>query len=145
MPIVDVFRTLNQLKKRKIIHDWALIGSVAALAYMEPIATQDVDVVVLVDSDEQWLEAMREIQRLTAAHWEDLYLIVGGIPVQVLPSNMSLIYEDAVRGALTRRVGNIRAKFASPEHLIVLGLVAFRPLKDWPRIGALYPKADKVA
>ncbi|MCI0440415.1 MAG: nucleotidyltransferase [Chloroflexi bacterium] len=143
MPLIDVFRALNKLKQRRVVRDWALIGSVAATTYLGPINTLDVDVVVLVESDEEWYRALQGVQDLTGAHWDGLYQVVAGVPVQVLPSNMNLLYEDAVRGAHLRRAGNVRIRVASPEHLIVLALVAFRPEKDWGRILALRAHADE--
>ncbi len=142
MPLIDVFRAMNKLKQRRVIRDWALIGSIAATTYLEPTNTRDVDIVVLVESDEERRRALQGLQDLTGACWERLYQVVAGVPVQVLPSNMSPLYEDAVRGAYLRRAGNVRIRVASPEHLIVLGLVAFRPEKDWGRIVALRAHAD---
>ena len=59
MSFTDAFRILNGLKRRKIIKDYVVIGAIAATAYMEPIFTEDIDVIVLVDSDEEYLRAFR--------------------------------------------------------------------------------------
>ena len=53
MSFTEAFRALNGLKRRKVIRDYVVIGAVAATTYMEPVFTEDVDVIVLVDTDEE--------------------------------------------------------------------------------------------
>ncbi len=143
LTITDVFRAVNKLKQRRVVRDWALIGSVAATLYVGPINTLDIDIMVLVDSDADWLEATRQFGELTNAHWEGLFQSVDGLLIQILPANMSPLYEDAVRMARIFRSGSVRIRAASPEHLIVMGLVAFRPNKDLVRIPLLLEHADR--
>ena len=59
MPFAGAIHRLNGLRDSGVIPDYVLIGAVAATAYMEPVFTEDLDVAVLVDSDEQYLEAFR--------------------------------------------------------------------------------------
>ena len=61
MSFTDAFRVLNGLKRRLVIRDYVVIGAVAATAYMEPIFTEDIDIIVLVDSDEEYLSTFRRI------------------------------------------------------------------------------------
>ena len=61
MSFTDAFRVLNGFKRRRIIRDYVVIGAVAATAYMEPIFTEDIDIIVLVDSDEEYLSTFRRI------------------------------------------------------------------------------------
>ena len=51
------------------------------------------------------------------------------------------LYRDALESAWNSRVGRLSTKFASPEHLILLGLEAFRG-KDRARIRELLLTAD---
>jgi hypothetical protein len=61
MGLVDSIRVLNNLKRRRIIRDYVLIGGVAATAYMEPVFTEDLDVVVMVDTDEEYLHLFQAV------------------------------------------------------------------------------------
>ena len=140
MSFVDAIRRLNELKRRRLIRDYAVIGAVAAAAYVEPVFTEDIDVVVLVDTDDEFWEAYRRVGD-AAEGLEGRHHVLGGRPVQMFPSTMKPICRDAVAKARQSRIGNVRVKVASPEHLVVLALEAFR-YKDKLRIAALLELPD---
>ena len=152
MSFTDTFRVLNALKRRKVIRDYAVIGAVAATAYMEPLATEDLGVIVLVDTDEEYLAVFNRIAQ-AAEDRSGMHYLLGGVPVQVFPSSTMPLYRDAVVAARWVRIGNLRVKFASPEHLILLYLQAFREkdrlrvrdlleLADWARLNELLSSFD---
>lgn len=132
MSFVDAIRTLNGLKRRGIIRDYVIIGAVAATAYMEPVLTEDLDIVVLADSDEDYVRDFRRVAEV-ADGMEGMHLILGGIPVQMFPSTTKPLYEATLPQARSTRIGGLRTKLAKPEHLILLYLEAFRD-KDHQRI-----------
>lgn len=141
MPFADAIRTLNSLKRRRIIRDYALIGSVAATAYMEPIFTEDLDIIVLVETDEEYMQVFRRVAEFADGS-EGMHYILNDVPVQIFPSTTTPLYRDTLEQARPARVGNLRVKVASPEHLVLLSLEAFRD-KDRFRILRLLPVADK--
>ncbi len=47
----DVLLLLNRLKTEGVIHDYAVGGAVAVSLWAEPVATQDLDVIVTVAGD----------------------------------------------------------------------------------------------
>jgi hypothetical protein len=140
MPFVDAIWTLHDLKRRRAIRDYVIIGAVAATAYMEPLLTEDLDIVVLADSDEEYVQDFRRVAEI-AEGMEGMHLIFGGIPVQMFPSTTKPLYEATLHKARSTRIGGLRAKLARPEHLILLYLEAFRE-KDHQRIRTLLPQAD---
>ena len=140
MSFVDAIRRLNDLKRRRIIKDYAVIGAVAAAAYVEPVLTEDIDVVVLVETDDEFWETYARVGD-AAEGLEGMHHVLGGRPVQLFPSTIKPIYRDAVAKARQSRIGNVRVKVASPEHLVMLGLEAFR-YKDKLRIAALLELPD---
>ena len=135
MSFTDAIRSLNRLKQRGIIKDYAVIGAVAAAAYIEPVFTQDVDIVVLTDTDDEFWNAYRRVGE-AAEGLDGMHHILGGRPVQMFPSSIKPIYRDTLAKARRVRIGNVRVKIASPEHLVVLALEAFR-YKDRLRIAEL--------
>ena len=145
MSFADAIRRLNDLKQCGLIRDYAVIGAVAATAYIEPVLTQDVHVVVLVDSDDEFWETYRRVGE-AAEGIDGMHHILGGRPVQMFPSTMKPIFRDALAKARQSRIGNVRVKVASPEHLVVLALEAFR-YKDKLRIAALLelPNIDSMS
>ena len=141
MPFASTIRALNELRRRRIIRDYALIGAVAATVYMEPVFTDDLDAIVLVDTDDEYRDTFRRIADNSEGQ-EGKHQILGGIPVQLFPSTVSPLYRDTVENARQVRVNNLRTKVASPEHLILLCLLANRE-RDRMRVRLLLPDVDQ--
>ena len=141
MAFIDAVAALNDFKRRRVVRDYAIIGAVAATAYMEPIFTEDIDVVILVDSDEEYLRAYGIIAG-QAEDQEGMHQVLGGVPVQLFPSTVTPLYRDAVEQARKVRINNVRAKVATAEHLILLYLTANRQ-RDRLRVGYLIEDADE--
>ena len=141
MAFIDAVAALNRFKRRRIIRDYAIIGAVAATAYMEPVFTEDLDAVILVDSDAEYWRAYGAIAEESEA-MDGMHQILGGVPVQLFPSTVMPLYRDAVERAKKVRIGNTRAKVATAEHLILLYLIANRP-RDRLRVGYLLEDADE--
>ena len=141
MSFTEAFRVLNGLKRRKVIRDYVVIGAVAATTYMEPVYTEDIDVIVLVDTDEEYRSTFTSISQEAEAQ-DGMHQVLGGVPVQLFPSTIMPLYRDALEGARQVRLGNLRVKFASAEHLILLYLLAFRE-RDHLRVRELLRNIDE--
>ena len=141
MAFIDAVAALNKFKRRRIIRDYAIIGAVAATAYMEPVFTEDIDVVILADSDEEYLRAYGAIAAESET-MDGMHHILGSVSVRLFPSTVMPLYRDAVEQAIKVRIDNIRAKVATAEHLILLYLTANRP-RDRLRVGYLLEDADE--
>lgn len=141
MAFIDAVAALNKFKRRRIIRDYAIIGAVAATAYMEPVFTEDIDVVILADSDEEYLRAYGAIAAESET-MDGMHHILGEVPVRLFPPTVMPLYRDAVAQAKKVRIDNIRAKVATAEHLILLYLTANRP-RDRLRVGYLLEDADE--
>ena len=135
MSFADAIRRLNDLQLCGLIRDYAVIGAVAATAYVEPVLTQDVGVVVLVDSDDEFWETYRRVGE-AAEGIDGMHHILGGRPVRLFPSTIKPIYRDTLAAATQTRIGDATVKVATPEHLVALALEAFR-YKDKLRIAEL--------
>ena len=95
MSFTDAFRVLKGLKRRRIIRDYAVIEAVAATAYMEPVFTEDIDIIVLADTDDEYRRTFRRVADLAEAQ-EGMHQILGGAPVQMFPSNTKPLYQDVL-------------------------------------------------
>ena len=62
MGFPEAVQALNRLKRRRVIRDYVIIGAVAYAYHAEPVATQDMDVVVLVGSGDEYLAAFRRLR-----------------------------------------------------------------------------------
>ena len=140
MAFIDALQELNGLKRRRAIRDYAVIGAVGATVYIEPMFTADLDVIVRVDSDEEYLQAFFRIAE-QAESQEGMHHYLGGVPVQIFPSTLMPLYHDAMEQAREVRVGNVRTKVATAEHLILLSLLANRE-QDHIRIRRILRHTD---
>lgn len=140
MGFIEAIQEMNRLKQRRVIKDYAVFGAVAATFYMEPIFTEDIDVIVLVNSDEEYIETFRRAGEF-AQGMEGMHYIFGDVPVQLFPTTVKPVYRDALENALNKRIENTKVKVVGPEHLILLYLESFRP-RDHFRIQHLRPKAN---
>jgi len=142
MSFTDALRTLNGLKRRRVSRDYVVIGAVAATAYMEPVFTEDIYVIVLVDSDEEYRSTFRAVSQQAEAQ-DGMHQVLSGVPVQLFPTTVMPLYRDTLDGARQVRLGNLRVKIASAEHLILLYLLAFRE-RDQVRVRYLLGNIDEV-
>ena len=133
--------TLNDIKKRGIIQDYAIGGGYAVMFYDIPITTYDVDVLVVLPSEDDY-HRLYEHFRERGAKIEDVYIFINDMPVQFLPNYISPLFNSAIEEANEIEFEGVHSKFVSIEYLIALLLTAFRP-KDRIRIQSLLDKADK--
>jgi hypothetical protein len=140
MGFIEAIQEMNRLKQHRVIKDYAVFRAVAATFYMEPMFTEDMDVIVLVESDEESIKTFRRVGEF-AQGMEGMHYVFGDVPVQLFPTTLKPVYRDALENALNRRIENTRVKVVVPEYLILLYLESFRP-RDRFRIQQLLPKAN---
>lgn len=138
--IKDVLVTLNNLVKLGIIKDYAVGGGYAVMYYDIPITTYDLDVFVVLPSEDDF-HRLYEHFRKSGAKIEDVYIFINDMPVQFLPNYISPLFNNAIKEANTIEFGGVHSKFVSIEYLIVLLLTSFRP-KDKIRVQSLLNRAD---
>jgi len=139
--LLTALETLNDLKRKGIIKDYAIGGGYAVNYYLEPSYTYDLDVLVLLGSDADY-RALYQHFREAGNKIENIYIIIGDLPVQFLPSYISPLFAEAIRKARRITVGGVPGKVVRVEHLVALLLVAFRP-KDKIHILSLLEIADR--
>ncbi len=97
----QTLEVLNDLEKRGFFSRYAIGGAMAALFYMEPFETEDLDVLVLLPPDAHPIAPLGPLyeELKTRGYPEDgPYSVVEGVPVQFLPTYNTLI-EETVREA----------------------------------------------
>jgi hypothetical protein len=134
---------LNELKRKKVINDWVIYGAVAFIYWDEPVVTFDVDIFVTtaVEAD-YYSKVLSALGRYGPVVKEAATFSIGGVLVQVFPATGHELWEDLINHAVSAKVDGEPVRIASREHLIVLALQRFDPVKDVPRISRLYEKAD---
>ena len=137
---------ITKLAERGIIRRYAIAGAVAALNYIQPTLTEDLDILIsvadfenrasgliLLTPIEQALEAMGYTERTSVGH------MIEGWPVQFLPV-ASALDEEALDQAVELDINEsgtppLKARCLRAEHLVAIALKVGR-LKDLARIQA---------
>ena len=126
MGLLSALETLNGLKRKGIIKDYTIGDGYAVNYYLEPSYTYDLDIFVLLDSDDDY-HALYRYFREAGNKIENIYIMIGDLPVQFLPSFISPLFAEAIKKARRITVGRLPSKVVRVEHLIALLLAAFRP------------------
>ena len=131
----ETLKVINGLVKDGAIVTYAIGGAVAAIYYLEPFDTADLDVFVQVSATGSDLMILTPIyqylvERGYKAKGESIY--VEGMPVQILPV-FNPLTEEAVIRAQTIKYARVTTRIMRPEHLVAIMLDTGRP-KDYLRI-----------
>jgi predicted nucleotidyltransferase len=131
----------------KVIENYAIGGAIAAIFYIEPFATSDVDVFIPMPVSAGNLLSLSPIYEYLASlgylpnkeHSESID--IENWPVQFLPAFDELINES-LQNAKTFDVDGVRVKVMPPEHLVVIMLRTGRA-KDLARV-EMFIEQEKV-
>jgi hypothetical protein len=143
------FEVINNLVTDGIIDSYALGGAMAAIRYVEPFQTDDVDVFISISvdsSDLMPLKAVYEYLRNKGYFPKDVFVEIEGWDVQFLPVFDELI-EEAVDSADTADLNGVFVRVMKPEYLVAIMLKTGR-LKDFARAKMFFDQeridADKL-
>jgi len=136
MKIQEVISAINQMQADSIIGQYAIGGAVGATFYLEPVATLDVDIFVTFSSEPGSLllspAPLFDYLKARGATMEGEYIVVGGWPVQFLPSTGPLV-EEALAQAVETDVDGTPTRVFTAEHLAAIALQTGRA-KDKARL-----------
>lgn len=136
MTIALVFAEMEALCAAGVVENYALGGAVAAIKYLEPASTQDVDIFIVFPTS-----AASPLARLTSVYEfltrrgadpEGAHMVIGGWPVPLLPASGPLL-EEAMRDAQVTDVDGQRVRIFTAEHLAAIALQTGRT-KDKLRV-----------
>ncbi len=125
---------INQMQTDGVIGKYAIGGAVGATFYLEPAATVDLDIFVMLPSAGGLL-TLTPVYEYLKAHGgveQDEYIVLDGWPVQFLPPASDLEMEAIEKAAATELEG-VSTFVMTPEHLAAIALRTGRA-KDHNRI-----------
>lgn len=113
---------IKQMLELGIIADYAIGGGMAAMFYMEPVLTYNLDIFCVLGGEEKGLNILAPIYK-----WADKagyktfkeHLLIEGLPVQFIPVYNDLVRE-AVGKAVEKKIGPIKARVVAPEYLVAI-------------------------
>ena len=118
------------------IENYALAGAIAAMFYVEPFSTHDIDVLVVIPETEGKLIAELPGRKyLSSRGFSEIRgegIVVEGWPVQFLPVSDAIEHE-AFLNATNQTLDNVTVRVVQAEHLVAMMLKVGR-LKDFARI-----------
>lgn len=148
MGLTQVFSELRAAKDAGVVGAYALGGAVAATVYIEPAATEDVDVfVAMAPRSGQLLVTLEAVYSFFQARGAEVAgerLAIGGWSVQLLPPPTPLV-EDALASAVELEVEGTVVPVLTEEHLAAISIETNR-LKDKLRVRQFLasPTLDRV-
>jgi len=141
IPLADVLRAANELVSVGLIKDYALGGALAAIHYVEPIATYDADIFFIPATEDLTGGIPQIYEALRARGWkvEGDHLLLRNFPVRFLAAHG--LTEEAVREAKPLNYKGVATKLFRPEHIIAIAASVGR-LKDLARIEQVMEQAE---
>ena len=138
--MLGTIKTINELKKLGLIQEYAIGGGYALNYYLESILTYDMDVFIMIDTDEDF-RALYGYFREKGHKIENVYIVIDDLPVQFLPSYIGPLFSEAIANARNIEVEGVNGRVFTPEYLVATLLAAYRP-KDRIVIPLLLELAD---
>lgn len=124
MSFRDAIEAVSRLQDDGIVTVYAVGGAIAMVFWSEPVATYDLDVFVLLPAGSGPLVSLSPIYEWAKARDYPIrqeHIVIGGVPVQVIPAHNALA-EEAVREAAAIDYEGLSVRVIRPEHLIALYL-----------------------
>ena len=122
--VETALRTLNELVQEGLLKDYAVGGAMALLFYSEPALTYDLDVFCLLPDQASKLITLEPLYAWFRAHGfqeEREHVIIGGLPMQLIPAYNTLV-EEAIREAQTKDYRGLAIRVLRLEYLVALML-----------------------
>jgi len=140
----EALKAINELKRKKLIEDYAVGGGIAALFYIEPFLTYDLDVFISVPLQKEGsriisLSPLYDYLEKKGCSWKGEHILAGGVPVQFIPADKLEV--EAIANAKSVEYDGIKTKVFTPEYLIAILLRVGRK-KDFYKIDMLTRQAD---
>lgn len=146
MSLRKTIEVVARLAEQGAVERYAIAGAVAALNYIEPTLTEDLDVLVSIahfERRESGLILLDPIERALAdlgySERSGVGIMIEGWPVQFLPA-ASELDEEALDGAVELDIGltgdvAVKARCLSAEYVVATAVRVGR-LKDLARVQA---------
>jgi hypothetical protein len=134
--VKTTLETINRMQADGVIGEYAIGGAVGATIYLEPAATLDVDVFVVLPTAPGGLllslAPLYEYLKARGGAVEDEHIKIGGWPVQFLPPSNEL-EREAIAESVATTIEGVPTRVMSAEHLVSIALQTGRS-KDHIRI-----------
>ncbi|MBI5788038.1 MAG: hypothetical protein HZA78_04185 [Candidatus Schekmanbacteria bacterium] len=139
----NTLKIINEMEEHGVIGRYAVCGGIAAIFYIEPILTYDLDIFFVPAKETRGLITLSPIYDYLAEKGyppEREQVIIEGVPVQFIPVYNELVRE-AVENAVATKYKQTGMRVIKAEYLVAIMLQTFRP-KDKERIIKFMDEAE---
>ena len=126
-------KLIEELKEKKVFKDFSIGEGIAALYYIEPLLTYDLDIffIPLEDSIDVLTPIYRYLKEKGFKAKKE-HVLIEGVPVQFIPVYNDLV-KEAVEYSVEAKYGRIQTRVLGLEYLIAVMLQTYRS-KDRERL-----------
>ncbi len=140
MDIKETIATINQMQADGVIGVYAIGGAVGATFYLEPAATEDVDIFCALEPPPgQSILRLTPYDYLTARGYrinKEGYIVIAGWPVQFHPVGGDPLLKEALEQSVQNDFERMPVRVFTPEHLAAVAFKLGR-VKDKIRLAQL--------
>jgi len=138
--VEKTLKIIKELKEKKVLKDFSIGGGIAALYYIEPLLTYDLDILFIPSKDSiDVLAPIYQYLKEKGFKTKREHVLIQGIPVQFIPVYSDLV-KEAVQYSDEVKYGRIKTKVLGLEYLIAVMLQTNRP-KDKERLIKVFEEA----
>jgi hypothetical protein len=126
---------ISQAQSEGLFSAYAIGGGIAALFYIEPVATFDLDIFIIIPEIKGPLISLSPIYTWLDQHGykpNQEQVVIEGIAVQFIPVYNDLV-KESVENAVDKNYGHTLTRVLRPEYLVAIMLQLMRP-KDKDRL-----------
>jgi hypothetical protein len=138
--VEKTLKVIGGLKNKKIILDYAIGGGIAALYYIEPLLTYDLDIFFIPIEDS--INVLTPIYRYFKEKGfkaKKEQVLIEGVPVQFIPVYNELV-KEAVQNSVEVKYGRTKTRVLRLEYLIAVMIQTYRS-KDRERLVKVFEEA----
>jgi len=138
--VEKTLKIIKELKEAKVLKDFSIGGGIAALYYIEPLLTYDLDIffIPLQDSIDVLTPIYRYLKEKGFKAKKE-HVLIEGVPVQFIPVYNDLV-KEAVQFSVEVKYGRIKTRVLGLEYLIAIMLQTYRS-KDRERLVKVFEEA----
>jgi len=134
---------INKMHKQGLFKKYAIGGGIATLFYIEPFATFDLDILIILKKESESLISLSPLyQWLKRRGYKSIkeQIVIEGIPVQFIPAYNELV-KEAVLHSIKKKYKTESTFVLRPEYLLAIMVQTNRP-KDRDRMLKLIEETE---
>ncbi len=133
-------KLIKELREKKVLKDYSIGGGIAALYYIEPLLTYDLDIFFIpIEDSIDVIAPIYDYLKKKGFKAKKEHVLIEGVPVQFIPVYSDLV-KEAVQYSIEVKYGRMKTRVLKLEYLIAVMLQTYRS-KDRERLVKVFEEA----